>query len=325
MRVLVTGGAGYIGSVVVEQLLLHGHHVAVYDNLSRGHRDAVMEGAVFSLGELLDGATLRKVCREQRIEAVVHMAADSVVPDSVVNPAKYYRNNVQASLSLLDAMQDCGIQRVVFSSTVAVYGAPEKQPIEEGDPTSPVNPYGETKLAFERALHWYDAAYGLRYVSLRYFNAAGATERNGENHEPETHLIPLVLQTAAGQRGEITIFGNDYPTKDGTCLRDYIHVIDLAHAHLLALDAIARADSVSRIYNLGCGYPGNSVRDVIDVAQHVTGREIPVRVGPRRPGDPPMLVASSERITRELGWRPTRADLGEIVESAWKWMQKQER
>jgi UDP-glucose 4-epimerase len=322
MRVLVTGGAGYIGSVVVEELLLNGHEVVVYDSLYKGHRDAVVEGARLVEGELLDSGFLCQTLRQNRIETVVHMAADSLVPESIANPRKYYRNNVQAALSLLDAMQDCGVRDLVLSSTVAVYGERQKQPIEEDDPTIPVNPYGDTKLAFERALHWYSAAYGTRYVSLRYFNAAGATERNGERHNPETHLIPLVLETAAGQRSEITIYGDDYPTKDGTCLRDYIHVIDLARAHSLAMSAISRGDIVNQIYNLGCGGTGSSVREVVDVARRVTGREIPVVVGTRRPGDPISLIASSERIGRELGWRPKFGDLGEIIESAWKWMQR---
>lgn len=322
MRVLVTGGAGYIGSVVVEELLLNDHEVIVYDSLYKGHRDAVVDGARLVVGELLDGATVRDTLRQNRIEAVVHMAADSLVPESVVNPMKYYRNNVQAALSLLDAMQDCGVRDLVLSSTVSVYGEPRKQPIEEEAPTAPINPYGETKLAFERALHWYSAAYGTRYVSLRYFNAAGASERNGERHDPETHLIPTVLQTAAGQRSEIVIFGDDFPTKDGTCQRDYIHVVDLARAHSMALSAISRGDMVSRIYNLGCGGAGSTVREVVDVARRVTGKEITVRMGPRRPGDPASLIASAERIGRELGWRPKFADLGEIIESAWKWMQR---
>ncbi len=320
MRVLVTGGAGYIGGVVAQELLAEGHEVVVYDSLYKGHRDAVPEGAAFVQADLLDGLTLRNTLGHHRVDAVVHLAADSLVGESIADPAKYYRNNVQAGLSLLDAMRDLKVGRLVFSSTVSVYGEPEKQPISETDPTSPINPYGETKLAFEKALGWYGNAYGLRSTSLRYFNAAGATEHNGERHVPETHLIPLVLHVAAGRLSEITVFGDDYPTKDGTCVRDYIHVVDLARAHVLVLGALSRPDGGGRVYNLGCGGTGYSVREVIDVARRVTGKEIPVRVGPRRPGDPAMLIASSDRIVRELGWRPTMPDLGDIIDSAWRWM-----
>jgi UDP-glucose 4-epimerase len=318
VRVLVTGGAGYIGSVVVEELLRDGHAVVVYDSLYKGHRGAVAPDAAFVQGDLLDGDTLRAALREHAVEAVVHMAADSLVGESVADPAKYYRNNVVAGLALLDAMRECSVPRLVFSSTAAVYGEPAKQPIEETDPTAPTNPYGDTKLAFERALGWYEGAYGLRYASLRYFNAAGATERNGEVHSPETHLIPLVLQAAAGRLPEVTVFGDDYPTRDGTCVRDYIHVVDLARAHVLALGIL---DQRSAIYNLGCGGDGYTVREVIDTACAVTGREIPVRLGPRRAGDPAVLIASSDRIRAELGWRPARQDLREIVASAWQWME----
>jgi UDP-glucose 4-epimerase len=318
VRVLVTGGAGYIGSVVVEELLRDGHAVVVYDSLYKGHQGAVGPEAAFVRGDLLDEETLRGALREHVVEAVVHMAADSLVGESVANPAKYYRNNVVAGLALLDAMRDCGVGRLVFSSTAAVYGEPTKQPIEETDPTAPTNTYGDTKLAFERALGWYEGAYGLRYASLRYFNAAGATARNGEVHSPETHLIPLVLQAAAGRLPEVTVFGDDYPTRDGTCVRDYIHVVDLARAHVLALGIL---DERSAIYNLGCGGEGYTVREVIDTARAVTGRDIPVRLGPRRAGDPAVLIASSARIRAELSWRPTRQDLREIVASAWAWMQ----
>ncbi|WP_375770428.1 UDP-glucose 4-epimerase GalE [Archangium gephyra] len=321
MRVLVTGGAGYIGSVVTEELLRGGDQAVVYDSLYKGHREAVVEGATFVKGDLLDTALLRETLAQHHIEAVVHMAADSLVGESVKDPAKYYRTNVLGGLSLLDAMREAGVKNLVFSSTAAVYGEPAKQPIEESDPTEPTNPYGETKLAFERALRWYDAAHGLKYVSLRYFNAAGATERSGERHDPETHLIPLVLQAAAGLRPQVTVFGDDYPTPDGTCVRDYIHVVDLAQAHILALHALAKGHP-SSIYNLGCGGEGYSVKQVIDCARRVTGRDIPVARGPRRAGDPAVLIASSGRITRELGWKPTQQKLDTLVESAWRWMQR---
>ncbi|HEV7860878.1 MAG TPA: UDP-glucose 4-epimerase GalE, partial [Pyrinomonadaceae bacterium] len=239
MRVLVTGGAGYIGSVVTEELVSDGHLAVVYDSLYKGHREAVVPGAKLVQADLMDGETLRRTLKENGIEAVIHMAADSLVGESVQNPAKYYRNNVLAGLSLLDAMLETGVKRIVFSSTAATYGEPLKQPVEETDPTNPTNPYGETKLAFERALKWYDAAYGLRYASLRYFNAAGATAHCGESHDPETHLIPIVLQAAAGTREAVEVYGEDYPTRDGTCVRDYIHVLDLARAHILSLGALS--------------------------------------------------------------------------------------
>ncbi|HEX8697456.1 MAG TPA: UDP-glucose 4-epimerase GalE [Myxococcaceae bacterium] len=305
---------------MTEELLKGGDEVVVYDSLYKGHREAVVEGAAFVKGDLLDTALLRETLAQHRVEAVVHMAADSLVGESVKEPAKYFRNNVLGGLSLLDAMRGAGVSRLVFSSTAAVYGEPAKQPIEETDPTQPTNPYGETKLAFERALRWYDEAYGLKFVSLRYFNAAGATERSGELHEPETHLIPIVLQAAAGKRPEVTVFGADYPTPDGTCVRDYIHVVDLAQAHVLALHALGKGHP-SSIYNLGCGGEGYSVKQVIDCARRITGRDIPVRQGPRRAGDPAVLIASSARIVRDLGWRPRHQQLDVIVESAWRWMQ----
>ena len=315
MRVLVTGGAGYIGSVVSEQLINDGHEVVVYDNLSKGHRDAVVEGARFVQGDLHDAGKLRETLIG--IDAVIHMAAFSLVGESVEKPSKYYHNNVVAGLVLLDAMRECDVKRIVFSSTAATYGEPEAQPIFESAPTNPTNPYGETKLAFEKAMHWYEQAYGIRYASLRYFNAAGASEKCGEDHDPETHIIPITLQVAAGKRSHVEIYGDDYPTADGTCVRDYIHVIDLARAHILALDVLSER---SAIYNLGCGGDGYSVRDVIDTARRVTGKEIPVRMGPRRAGDPAVLIASSDKIKSELGWQPQFQDLGVIIESAWRWM-----
>ncbi len=317
MNILVTGGAGYIGSVVVEETLRAGHKTVVFDNLVKGHREMVASEAVFVEGDLLDRPLLERTFLENDIEAVIHMAAYSLVGESVNDPAKYYLNNVVAGISLLDAMRDGAVSKIVFSSTAAVYGEPEKQPIEEGDRTAPTNPYGDTKLAFENALKSYESAYGIRYVSLRYFNAAGASERCGEIHDPETHLIPIILQTAAGDRGEVEIYGDDYPTRDGTCIRDYIHVIDLARAHVKALEIL---DHRSSIFNLGCGGDGYTVNEVVRMAREVTGKEIKTRVATRRPGDPAVLVASSDKITSELGWRPEFQDLRSIVESAWKWM-----
>lgn len=318
MRVLVTGGAGYIGSVVSEQLVNDGHEVVVYDNLVKGHQQAVVPGAEFVNGDLLDADGLRRTLKDNETEAVIHMAAYSLVGESVEKPAKYYHNNVVAGLVLLDAMRESGVTKIVFSSTAATYGEPEAQPIFETAPTNPTNPYGESKLAFERAMHWYERAYGLRYASLRYFNAAGASEQCGEDHDPESHIIPITLQAAAGKRTHVEIYGDDYPTADGTCIRDYIHVIDLARAHILALGVL---NERSAIYNLGCGGDGYSVRDVIDTARRVTGKEITVRMGPRRPGDPAVLIASSDKIKSELGWQPQFQDLGLIIESAWRWMQ----
>jgi UDP-glucose 4-epimerase len=316
MHILVTGGAGYIGSVVVERLLEAGHDAVVYDNLSQGHRESVLPGAEFILGEILDKQKLEAALTKHKIDAVIHMAASALVGESCENPAKYYSNNLITSLSLLESMRAAGVARLVLSSTAAVYGQSEKSLIDESDSTRPTNPYGETKLAFERACHWYTEAYGMRFVSLRYFNAAGATKFCGERHHPETHLIPIVLQAAAGLRSHVEVFGEDYPTPDGTCVRDYIHVSDLAHAHVLALEFMNRS---SGIFNLGSG-GGRSVTEVIAAARKITGREIPVRVGPRRSGDPAVLVASSEKIKKELGWTPEKQDLETIIGSAWAWM-----
>ncbi|MEP6704955.1 MAG: UDP-glucose 4-epimerase GalE, partial [Acidobacteriota bacterium] len=306
MNILVTGGAGYIGSVVVEETLRAGHETVVYDSLVKGHREMVAPGAAFVKGDLLDRPLLERALVEHKIDAVIHMAAYSLVGESVTDPAKYYMNNVVAGISLLDAMRDADVSKIVFSSTAAVYGEPEKQPIEESDRTAPTNPYGDTKLAFEHALKAYERAYGIRYASLRYFNAAGASDRCGEIHDPETHLIPIVLQTAAGLLQEVEIYGEDYPTRDGTCVRDYIHVIDLARAHVKALEILGER---SAIFNLGCGGDGYTVKDVVETAQKVTGREIRTRTSGRRAGDPAVLVASSERIRSELGWEPEFQDL----------------
>lgn len=317
MNVLVTGGAGYIGSIVTEQLVNQGHEVVVYDNLYKGHREAVAEGARFVHADLMDAEALRMTLTGSETEAVIHMAADSLVGESMQNPAKFYRNNVKAGLSLLDAMNDAGVKKIVFSSTAAVYGEPEKYPIEESDATNPTNPYGESKLAFERALHWYEVAYGFRYVALRYFNAAGASEKFGEAHEGETHLIPCILKVALDGDVPAEIYGGDYPTRDGTCVRDYVHVIDIARAHILALGILDRESS---IYNIGCGGGGYTVLEVLDAIRQVTSRSIPARLVSRRPGDPAVLIAGNEKIKRELGWRPEMQDLNAIVSSAWEWM-----
>jgi UDP-glucose 4-epimerase len=320
MRILVTGGAGYIGSVVTEELVKDGHEVVVYDSLYKGHREAVVEGAEFVQADLADAGRLQETFSTYQIEAAIHMAADSLVGESCEHPGKYYRNNVVNGLALLDAMREANVGRIVFSSTAATYGQPEKQPIEETAPNNPTNPYGESKLAFEHAMHWYQEAYGLRFASLRYFNAAGASENCGEHHEIETHIIPIALQVAAGTRDFVEVFGDDYPTPDGTCVRDYIHVIDLARAHILALKALEDVSKGGSVYNLGCGGDGYSVNQVLETAREVTGKDIPARLGPRRAGDPAVLIASSEKIKRELGWNPEFQDLRAIIESAWRWM-----
>jgi UDP-glucose 4-epimerase len=319
MRVLVTGGAGYIGSVMTDVLVEKGHEVTVFDNLSRGHRDSISPRATFVKGDLVEKRLVIETLKSRGIEAVIHMAGDALVGESMENPGKYYRTNVVAGLTLLEAMRDANVKPIVFSSTCAVYGNPERTPLDETLPLRPINPYGDSKLAFERVLDWFRHAHGLRVAALRYFNAAGASHRSGERHDPETHLIPLVLDTAAGARPAVTIFGDDYPTRDGTCVRDYIHVLDLADAHLLALGVIQRNEPRMTIYNLGCGGDGHTIREVITCAERVTGRQIATVVGPRRPGDPPVLVASADKARRELGWNPSRERLDVIIESAWKW------
>lgn len=316
MRVLVTGAAGYIGSVVAAELLAAGHEVVVYDNLSHGYRKAVPAQARFVQGEVSDQAAVTAVLREHGIEAVMHFAAFIEAGESMVAPERFFRNNTAATLSLLECMLRAGVTRLVFSSTAAVYGDPERVPIQESDPLRPTNAYGESKLMVERMLEWFHRIHGLRYASLRYFNAAGATEELGEAHQPESHLIPLVLQVALGQRKSISVFGDDYPTKDGTCVRDYIHVLDLAQAHVLALEALS--SSTQLVYNLGNGV-GFTVQEVIECARKVTCHPIPAVAAARREGDPAVLVASSEKIGRELGWRPQHPQLESILESAWKW------
>jgi UDP-glucose 4-epimerase len=317
MRILVTGGAGYIGSHAVRLFLARGHDVWVYDNLSMGHRAAVPADRLI-VGDLAEVQRLDHAVILHRIEAVVHFAAFAYVGESVRDPGKYYQNNPVNTLNLMECLRRNGVGRFVFSSTCATYGVPQRVPITEDEPQRPINPYGTGKLAVERALADYAAAYGWGYAALRYFNAAGAAPDGtiGEDHDPETHLIPLVIAAAAGRRPHVEVFGTDYPTPDGTCVRDYIHVDDLAEAHLLALERLEQGKGLC--YNLGIGR-GYSVREVIRVAEEVTGKKVPVKEGPRRPGDPPALVASSEKVQRELGWRPKYAELRPILETAWNW------
>ncbi|HET7026539.1 MAG TPA: UDP-glucose 4-epimerase GalE [Candidatus Limnocylindrales bacterium] len=320
LRILVTGGAGYVGSVTVERLVEAGHEVVVLDDLSTGHAAAVVDGAQFVRGSYADESATTALLRMSGIQAVLHCAARSLVAESIAEPARYYRANVAGGIALLEAARAAGVGRFVFSSTAAVYGTPDATPISEDAPLHPINPYGETKRTVETMLRWYGAAYGLRSVSLRYFNVAGASERNGEVHSPETHLIPIIL-AAAATRGAVTIFGDDYPTADGTCVRDYIHVADLADAHLAAIEATAPGDARTDeavACNLGTA-AGFSVREVLVAAEAVVGRPILERTGPRRAGDPPVLVASNARARTLLDWSPRRSSLEEMIGSAWRW------
>lgn len=321
MAILVTGGAGYIGSHTVSELLDRGEEVVVVDHLGQGHREALRGGKLYE-GDIRDRQFMEQVFRENQIESVIHFAASSLVGESMQQPGKYYDNNVYGTLCLLEVMNAYNVKRIVFSSTAATYGEPEKVPIVEGDRTEPTNTYGETKLAMERMMRWFDQAHGIKYVSLRYFNAAGAHVSGviGEDHSPETHLIPLVLQAALKQREYISVFGEDYPTEDGTCVRDYIHVTDLADAHILAVQYL-RDGQESNFFNLGSGR-GFSVKEVIETAGKVTGLEIPVRVEARRSGDPAVLVASSEKARTQLGWKPKYDNLETIVQTAWNWHQQ---
>lgn len=318
MNIMVTGGAGYIGSHTVRELVNRGHQVLVLDNLSRGHKAAVKEGFLV-VGDTGDRELLQKLFADFEVEAVMHFAAHSQVGESVRLPSDYYRNNVVNGLNLLDAMIESQVPYLVFSSTAAVYGEPQEFPIQETHPANPTNPYGATKLALEEAMGWYGEAYGLKWTSLRYFNAAGADPAGdiGEDHTPETHLIPLALKVALGELPHLEVYGNDYPTPDGTCVRDYIHVNDLAQAHVLALDALA-GGGPSTVYNLGNG-SGYSVLEVIRAAEEVVGMTLPVRLTDRRPGDPAMLVAASDKIKRELGWQPEHPGLNDIIATAWRW------
>jgi UDP-glucose 4-epimerase len=318
MAVLVTGGAGYIGSHTVIELLDQGEEVVVIDSLRQGHKPAVV-GGTFYQGNIRDEELLEQIFSKHDIEAVIHFAASSLVGESVEQPLEYYQNNVIATHTLVKKMVEHDIKMIVFSSTAATYGEPKQVPIQEDDLTLPTNPYGETKLAIERMLKWCDQAYGLKSVSLRYFNAAGAHPdgKNGEDHQSESHLIPIILQVALGQRDSISVFGDDYDTHDGSCIRDYIHVMDLANAHWLALKKL-REGGESSIYNLGNGQ-GFSVKEVVEVARKVTGKDIRAEIVPRRAGDPATLIASSEKIKRELNWKPKYQDIQTIIETAWSW------
>ncbi len=315
MKILVTGGAGYIGSICVEELLNAGQEIFVFDNLSEGHRAAIDDRAEFIEGDLAERPMLFETLERIRPEAVVHFAANALVPESMTNPSKYFRNNVGNGINLLEACVRAGVGKFVFSSTCAIFGTPKQVPITEDDAKEPINPYGESKLMFERILHWYQQQHGLQYVCLRYFNAAGASRKFGEHHRVETHLIPNVLKVSLDQKPHVEIYGTDYPTPDGTCVRDYIHIIDLAEAHMLAL----KWDG-SDVFNLGSG-DGYSVRQVVETARKVTGHKIPVIEKPRRPGDPPKLVGDSTKIRKVLGWKPRFDSLEAIIDSAWQWHQ----
>jgi UDP-glucose 4-epimerase len=318
MRILVTGGAGYIGSVAVDRLVARGDEVAVLDSLWRGHRSAIAKGAEFYAADLRDAARVEAVVRDVNPDAVLHFAAATLVPESVREPSLYFSINTAGSLNLLMAMLEAGVERIVFSSTAAVYGVPQRMPVREDDPTQPINPYGQSKRMVEQILEAFSLAYGLRYAALRYFNVAGATEYLGEDHDPETHVIPVAIQVAMGLRDAFGIYGTDYPTPDGTAIRDYVHVLDLVDAHLRALD---RLDETLGAINLGTR-DGVSVRQIVDAVERVTERELPVRLEPRREGDPPSLVADSTKASDVLGWTPTHSTLPEMVSSAWDWWQR---
>ncbi len=315
-KVLVTGGAGYIGSACTEYLLDRGYEVTVFDGLLTGHREAVDPRARFVLGNLADREAIKKVCREEQFDAVMHFAAFSLVGESMKDPSKYFRNNVAAGINLIDAAVEGNVKNFVFSSTAATFGQPESVPIREFDRQIPINPYGESKLCFEKILKWYHEIHGINYAALRYFNAAGATGKYGEDHRPESHLIPLILQTIRGKREKLMLYGNDYETPDGSCIRDYIHILDLAQAHELALSA-----PESGHYNLGTGN-GLSVFEIIDAAERVTGKKVNYEIAPRRPGDPARLIACSDRARKMLGWKPQFESADKIIESAWEWQLK---
>ena len=319
MAILVAGGAGYIGSHMVKDLIEHGYDVVVADNLSTGHKKAINPKAKFYYGDIRDRAFLDRIFVNEEIEAVVHFAAFSIVPESMREPLKYFDNNTSGMVTLLEAMRDFGVKYIVFSSTAATYGTPEHMPIKETDPQKPINPYGLSKLMMEQMMAWADKAYGIKFVALRYFNVAGAAPDGtiGEDHGPETHLVPIIMQVAQGKRKELSIFGDDYDTPDGTNVRDYVHVMDLADAHILALQYLKK-NNQSNQFNLGSS-TGFSNKQMLEAAREVTGKEIPAKMAPRRPGDPDSLVAASEKAREVLGWKPKFDDVHDIIATAWKW------
>jgi UDP-glucose 4-epimerase len=320
MNVLVTGGAGFVGSVCCEQLVIGGHRIVIVDNLSTGHKEAVCPSAVFVEGDFGDAQLIGALVRKHSIEAAMHFAGETLVAKSMTDPRCYFQANVRKSLDLLDTLLDCSVMKFVFSSTAAVYGEPVTTPITENHPKAPINSYGESKLMFEHFLQWYRSAYGLQYAALRYFNAAGASREFGEDHDPESHLLPRVLDCALDPSREFVVYGDDYPTPDGTCVRDYVHILDIAQAHMLAMDAL-QDEQRHGAYNIGTG-TGCSVREIVKEVEDVTGQKLRVRVAARRPGDPAVLVASHERVVRELGWKPRHSSVRDIVQSAWDWKQK---
>ncbi len=323
MKILVTGGAGYIGSILTEELVSNGHEVIVLDNLSRGHRAAVAPEAIFIPGELGSPGVLEAIFAQHSVGVVMHLAADTSVEQSMVEPGRFFTNNVTGGINLLECMVKHGIKKLVFSSSAAVYGEPEEIPVTEGNPLNPVNAYGESKLMFERILYWYWRVYRLSSISLRYFNVAGASKRFGQDHHPETLLIPRTVRVASGQEEYVPVFGTDYDTGDGTGIRDYIHVLDIARAHILALEYLA-GNAVCRAYNLGNG-EGYSVMEVVEAARRVTGASVPVKVHPRRPGDAEKVVASSSRAKADLGWEPRHPGLEGMIESTWQWRSEHPR
>jgi UDP-glucose 4-epimerase len=320
LGILVTGAAGYIGSILTEELVKVGYRVIAVDNLRQGHREAVFSKATFINADIGDSEKMANLFSKFQVDTVIHLAAESTVSQSMSDPGEFFQNNVTHGINLLDVMLKHGVDKLVFSSSAAVYGEPESVPIKETALERPLNPYGESKLIFERILHWYREAYGLKFISLRFFNVAGASQQFGEDHHPETHLIPNILKVALGQQGQISVFGDSYPTKDGSCVRDYVHVIDVARAHMLALKCLAK-NARHDIYNLGNG-SGFSVFEVVEAAREVTGTQIPISLQPSRRGDPAVLIADAELAKIELGWKPEFTDIESIIDSAWQWQKR---